>query len=90
MANMNSNPQPAASHQPPNQFATGMHPGMGPGIGGPPMGGQYNTMQMGAGANPFASGMGGGYQNPNHNRPNYQTGFNDNNPFGAGPSAESW
>ena len=52
--------------------------------------GQYNTMQMGGGANPFASAMAGGYQNPNHNRPNYQTGFNDNNPFGAGPSAESW
>jgi len=58
-----------------------MHPGMGPG-----MGGQYNTMQMGAGGNPFASAMSGGYQNPNHNRPNYQTGFVDNNPFGAGPS----
>lgn len=30
-----------------------------------------------------------GYQNPNHNRPMYNTNV-EANPFGQGPSAESW
>ena len=38
-------------------------------------------------SNPFA-GM-GGYQNPNHNKPLYNTTAQAN-PFGPGPSAESW
>ena len=30
-----------------------------------------------------------GYQNPNHNKPTYSTNASSN-PFGPGPSAESW
>ena len=43
---------------------------------------------MGAGMNPFAQSAGLSYQNPNHNRPMYNTNVN---PFAqGGPSTESW
>ena len=47
-------------------------------------------MQNPMGGNPFSGNGGISYQNPNHNRANYNTGA-QNNPFaGSGPSAESW
>jgi len=65
-------------------------PQMNPMAGGM---GAFNTMQMGGGGmNPFAAAGGGmGYQNPNHNKPLYNTSANPN-AFapGGGPSAESW
>jgi hypothetical protein len=66
---------------------------MGMGMGMQPNMGVYNTMQMGGGAgqNPFAAAGGGmGYQNPNHNKPMYNTGAAGGFNQGGGPSAESW
>ena len=44
---------------------------------------------MGGGMNPFAN-QGMGYVNPNHNKPTYNQGGNDNPFSGQGPSVESW
>ena len=115
MANMNVNPQPqnqqAAAYQSNlpgmggmggmggmnagGQFNTGMPGGMGMN----PMAGQFATVNMGGGMNPFMTNMmaqqqsAAGYVNPQHNQNIYQPGFNDPaNPFGGmkGPSNESW
>ena len=75
---MQSNPQPTANQPNPQmqQFNTMQM-------------GQMNQMGGGMGMNPFGN-SGISYQNPNHNRANYQTSVQDN-PFGGqGPSAESW
>lgn len=44
---------------------------------------------MGGGYNPFGASSGLSYQNPNHNKPMYNTGAPSANMDG-GPSAESW